>query len=367
MDTHPPWIRIVRQRKKLQKKRITAILRKRLLADLSYSSGFKAASCVSCSSTQPCLLALLYRADPAIASSAVPTLSTAWLRRFIPFSFAEQCPSPILYSKEIDSPFGKTAHGSFRNLAREDLKMVQQLAKRKMKKPDVKASMDKAPAMEVVNLLSLDPRLHNILSYGNTILVFLGALASRLAVVELHFVDFFICFCFLAHFVRRTWEAAYVHLYSRGRVNMSDWLVEYIYYWGFATWLAFSLPVPTEEGAGPLSGLRLVGLCLWLTGQFGNFYSHQKLRQLRQSSSNLENKLVLPYGFLFDYVSCPHYFFEILSWVGFSLLCKFACCYCFAALTILILIVWGNRRHERYRKLFPKYPKQRRAVIPFFL
>jgi very-long-chain enoyl-CoA reductase len=53
-----------------------------------------------------------------------------------------------------------------------------------------------------------------------------------------------------------------------------------------------------------------------------NFYCHWILRSLRtkklKRNDNLKPNRLYPTGFLFDYVSCANYFFEICVWIVFS-------------------------------------------------
>ncbi|KAK9467704.1 3-oxo-5-alpha-steroid 4-dehydrogenase-domain-containing protein [Lipomyces arxii] len=74
----------------------------------------------------------------------------------------------------------------------------------------------------------------------------------------------------------------------------------------------------------------------------------------------------MPKGYGFDLVSCPNYFFELLSWTSVTLITR-----SFASLLFLVasgLQMWRKaaKKHEMYKKEFgAHYPKFRKVLIPF--
>jgi len=76
----------------------------------------------------------------------------------------------------------------------------------------------------------------------------------------------------------------------------------------------------------------------------------------------------IPRGGLFEYVSCPHYFMEIIIYLAFTLIGGFR----HVTLLSIVLFVINNQlvagylSHRWYRAHFGTlYPVQRKAVIPF--
>ncbi len=169
-----------------------------------------------------------------------------------------------------------------------------------------------------------------------------------------------------AHFLRRTWESAFVHRYSKPRIGPGDYLTEYVYYWGFAAWIAWS--VTTRSQHAPLVFVQVLGLGLFVLAEAGNARAHRMLRELRAPFGREKH---IPRGWLFRRVSCPHYLFEILSWVGFNLVTQTWAGVAFMLVGAGILGAWAHTRHVAYRRQFDgqdgreKYPDQRRALIPF--
>lgn len=210
------------------------------------------------------------------------------------------------------------------------------------------------------------PKAHNLLSYGVCCLVFgvvlcartaHGEALSRAALVGSALWGF--------HFVRRTLEAAWVHRYGKDRVPLGDALTEYAYYWGFATWNAWSL---TATGYQGLAAWQLyLGIAVFAAAEWGNAKAHRMLRDLRPPGTR---QRVIPRGFAFEWVSCPHYGFEILSWVGFALATGTWAALAFLLLGAGILGAWARSRHLAYKKEFDGqegrelYPPSRRALVP---
>ena len=214
----------------------------------------------------------------------------------------------------------------------------------------------------------MKPRAHNLISYSFACVVFALVLGLRLqfwpsAALTPTATVAAAMWCF--HFARRSSESAWVHRYGKARVPTSDVVTEYIYYWGFAAWNAFSLT--SSSYRAPASWLVALGLLLFAFAQLCNARAHRMLRDLRPEGSKLR---VIPRGFLFERVSSPHYLFEILSWLGFALVAGTWAARAFLVVAAGILSSWAQARHVAYRKDFDglegreMYPAVRRALIP---
>ena len=74
----------------------------------------------------------------------------------------------------------------------------------------------------------------------------------------------------------------------------------------------------------------------------------------------------IPSGFLFDYVSCPNYTFEILAWVGFSLMTQIPFAYGFTIVGAIQMASWAQKKHQGYKLSSDKYKSLgRKAIFPF--
>jgi steroid 5-alpha reductase family enzyme len=120
----------------------------------------------------------------------------------------------------------------------------------------------------------------------------------------------------------------------------------------------------TEYRSGVLINLRLiVGVILFLTGYVINKYHDLILINLRPASGN---GYKIPYGGLFKYVSCPNFLGEIISWTGYVLVAFNLPALSFLIWTLVNLTTRALDHHKWYIKKFPEYPKERKAIFPFF-
>jgi len=108
----------------------------------------------------------------------------------------------------------------------------------------------------------------------------------------------------------------------------------------------------------------IVGLVVFLGGAGINLWADNKLIGLRSGG---ETGYSIPRGGLFERVSCPNHFGEIVQWWGFALMCWNLPALSFAVWTAANLIPRTLSHHAWYRKNFPDYPAGRRAVIPGLL
>ncbi|KAH7829697.1 putative 3-oxo-5-alpha-steroid 4-dehydrogenase 1 [Monocercomonoides exilis] len=109
-----------------------------------------------------------------------------------------------------------------------------------------------------------------------------------------------------------------------------------------------------------------IGALIFFTGFFGNVRSDEILLHLRKPG---DNNYYIPHGFLFEYVSSPNYFCEILEWFGFAVSTGF-----YPA--SLVFFIWTGANlapraishHKWYKQKFgSKYPPNRKALIPFIV
>jgi hypothetical protein len=108
----------------------------------------------------------------------------------------------------------------------------------------------------------------------------------------------------------------------------------------------------------------LIGLAIFIAGAVINLASDNKLLALRKHGNT---GYTIPRGGLFDYVSSPNLFGEIVEWTGFAIMCWNLPALSFAVWTASNLIPRAISHHKWYRAEFADYPPQRRAVLPFVL
>ena len=105
----------------------------------------------------------------------------------------------------------------------------------------------------------------------------------------------------------------------------------------------------------------LIGALVFLLGFAINQHADWVLMHLRKPG---ETGYKIPRGGLYELITCPNYFGEIIEWFGFAL-----CTYSFPALvfalwTVANLLPRAHSHHRWYQKTFPDYPSTRKAIVP---
>jgi 3-oxo-5-alpha-steroid 4-dehydrogenase 1 len=152
-----------------------------------------------------------------------------------------------------------------------------------------------------------------------------------------------------------------------------------------------------------------VFLAMWAIGFIGNIAHDEILYEIRRNAKTkaTEKKAVkedmallannqyygVPRGLLYNYISFPNYFCELLEWLAFALAAaplppvsdvvksfsalslnsilyanvppEFAHPYLFLIATLLPMVPRAYRAHLWYYETFPSYPKGRKAIVPF--
>ncbi len=105
----------------------------------------------------------------------------------------------------------------------------------------------------------------------------------------------------------------------------------------------------------------IIGLIIMVCGAAINLQADNALLRLR---SKTENGYRIPRGGLFEKVSCPNFFGEIIEWTGFAIACWNLPALGFAVWTAANLIPRAISHHHFYKRTFDDYPEERRALIP---
>jgi hypothetical protein len=106
----------------------------------------------------------------------------------------------------------------------------------------------------------------------------------------------------------------------------------------------------------------IIGILVFFTGFIINKYSDYILRNLRKPG---ESGYTVPRGGLFDYISCPNYFGEMITWAGWAVATWSPGGIYFLIWTIANLGPRAWAHHNWYKKTFPDYPAKRKILIPF--
>ena len=105
----------------------------------------------------------------------------------------------------------------------------------------------------------------------------------------------------------------------------------------------------------------VIGIVVFFLGMYINHTADGKLIALRKENIGYQ----IPKGWLFQYVSCPNHFGEIIEWTGYAIIGWNLPALSFAVWTFCNLVPRTLNHHEWYFENFEDYPKNRKAVIPY--
>lgn len=76
---------------------------------------------------------------------------------------------------------------------------------------------------------------------------------------------------------------------------------------------------------------------------------HIILSRLRTSGGSRGYEI--PRGFLFNYITCANYFFELLAWIGFTVATQTVAAGLFITAGGVQMAIWAQAKHARLRKV----------------
>ena len=115
-----------------------------------------------------------------------------------------------------------------------------------------------------------------------------------------------------------------------------------------------------------MNNWKYVFFALFFIFEFMNFLCHMVQKKAKEESNG--DYKILPGVYGFQFITCANYFWEILSWIMFSLFANTISFYIFTLCGFAIMTKWALEKHSNFKNLFgEKYPHDRKAIIPFLL
>ncbi|KAK5794980.1 uncharacterized protein LOC108488855 [Gossypium arboreum] len=162
------------------------------------------------------------------------------------------------------------------------------------------------------------------------------------------------------HFFKRILEVIFIHNYSGG-MSLDTIIIILVSY--FFVSLSLIYTQTFNQGLSePSIDLKYLGIVLFLIGICGNFYHHCILSKLRTKGGK---EYKIPKGGLFELVICPHYLFEILGFLGISLISQTLYSFSTTLGIAVYLMCRGYVTRKWYMSKFEDFPKEVKAVIPY--
>lgn len=161
------------------------------------------------------------------------------------------------------------------------------------------------------------------------------------------------------HYVKRIIETIYVHEFGDMTMPVRNIFKNCTYYYGFAIVVAINV---NFFSFGNFTFLTIIGLIGMILSIISNGYCHIMLKRLRTPGSQ---EWKIPKGFLFDYITTPNYFCEIMTWAFFNVMTGFPIMgIAFNFCGLYQMWEWANQRRAKYEKMFPEY-NVKWTLLPF--
>lgn len=173
-------------------------------------------------------------------------------------------------------------------------------------------------------------------------------------------------FMVIAHYIKRELETLFIHRFSNATMPFTNIFKNCGHYWViFGVLVGYFLfhPKYTEPTYIPMN-VKYVLIGAFVIFELMNFLCHNELKNLRKPGTTERG---IPKGFGFGFASCANYFWETCVWSTYSVLTGCATSYLFLLFSFYQMTEWALKKHRRYKKEFPNYPKERKAIIPFLL
>lgn len=169
------------------------------------------------------------------------------------------------------------------------------------------------------------------------------------------------------HFLKRVLEVLGLHEYSG---TMPGTQANFIgTYYALITLLISCVGLPAGQ-VDP--NLQTFGYGLFALGSLGNLYHHWLLARLRSQpdkKSDSAKKYVPPEGGLFSVVAAPHYLFEVIAWIGISIVAQQLNAVLVALSMASYLSGRAKSTNDFYMDKFneSEWPRSRKAILPGIL
>ncbi|MBN1696261.1 MAG: DUF1295 domain-containing protein [Spirochaetales bacterium] len=181
-----------------------------------------------------------------------------------------------------------------------------------------------------------------------------------------HIISVFFLLLWQAHYVHRA--LVYPFLLARNKKNFPILIVFMGFFFNILNGYINGYYLFVISPPYPVSWLLdircIIGSIVFMAGFAIHLHSDKILRELKNGR---DNGYRVPFGGCYRYISCPNYFGEIIEWTGWAVLTWSVPGMVFALFTAANLLPRALSHHRWYRKTFPDYPRERKAIIPFLL
>ncbi|XP_051160965.1 polyprenol reductase-like [Leptopilina boulardi] len=174
---------------------------------------------------------------------------------------------------------------------------------------------------------------------------------------------------------KRIYETQSVNIFSDGKINISHYIVGYVYYIGLIAAIlgeseGFNKDTMRNSKIDSLKIKDLIGAIIFLWMSYQQLQTNIILANLRKDKNGIivtkEHKI--PRGGLFNYISAPLQFTEIGMYMALKIIISQGETYFFVCLWVVVnQFVTGLLSHQWHRNTFKDYPPSRKIIIPYLL
>lgn len=171
----------------------------------------------------------------------------------------------------------------------------------------------------------------------------------------------------ILHYLKRIYETNFVHIYGKSEFPFfsGEFFGLIFYYWilfGFSIGY-FTLNSDYAKGNSHLEWSHYIAIILHIYSEFNNYKSHMILRNLKLHNSGNRG---IPNGNMFNFVTNSHYFWELMSWIGFFLFVRNWASFLFVIYSFISMASLSYEKHKNLKNYFGEnFPKHLKAFIPF--
>ena len=179
---------------------------------------------------------------------------------------------------------------------------------------------------------------------------------------SLNIVAWILFLLFTAHYVNRTFVFPFKIKVSSKKMPLGVILLAIIFNLFNGFFIGYYLGnYASYETSWLLSIPFITGAIMFSIGAYINWRSDSLLIGIRKEGFS---GYKIPRGFLFERVSCPNHFGEMIEWSGYALMSFNLPALAFAVWTFANLIPRALAHHKWYKSYFEDYPKNRKAWLP---
>ncbi|MCC5815790.1 MAG: hypothetical protein JJT78_13640 [Leptospira sp.] len=208
----------------------------------------------------------------------------------------------------------------------------------------------------------INPRIGMFIIYFLPILIYLTSWINAGTPSSLYHI---LCLVvFIVHFGKRCLEVLFLHRFS-GKIGLSGVILITFAYSNIALIYGYLHNTLTMQELSETASvpILLFGFIVFGIGTSMNFYHHLLLSKLRTDKNDKDYKI--PAGGIFSLLVCPHYFFELISWLGIAIVSTYLESYFIFIIMLGYLSGRSNQTREWYLKRIPEFPKDRKRIFPF--